>query len=107
MPRDTRNRPAANRAAPVVESASESTPTPIECGGWETIDSKIGPEYGASYRGHAIDVAEFGGAWHWSATHPRLCRLRGACGTEPDRLEAQRAALRAVDGWGCARRVVA
>ena len=71
---------------------------------WQVIASKVGQEFGYTYRGHLLDVAAFGGQWWWSAVHRWGCRPlgRGVCGSADSRVAAQRAALAAVDGWPCA-----
>jgi len=85
-------------------SSASGGPTPAERG-WQPIDNKIGPEWGASYRGHFLDLAPAEDGWHWSITHPRLCAgYRGRSGLAPDVAEAERLMIVTVDGFGCAAR---
>jgi len=87
-------------------SAGPSTYTPAADAEvvWRPIPNKIGDEFGATYGGHLVDVAELDGRWYWSAVHAWGCvpRGRGASGVEASRKAAEQAALDMVNTWPCA-----
>lgn len=72
--------------------------------GWEQVMTLTGAEeWGATYRGHYLDVSYLGDDWWaWSATHRYYEHARGMYGHAKTRAGAQSAAQTAVDRWRCA-----